>query len=37
MNLPCHPGLTDAQVDHMVTAVRRALREAYDELATVPA
>lgn len=36
MNLPCHPGLTDAQVDHMVTAVRRALREAYDELATVP-
>ncbi|MEU5465650.1 DegT/DnrJ/EryC1/StrS family aminotransferase [Streptomyces althioticus] len=37
MNLPCHPGLTDAQVDHMVAAVRRALREAYDELATVPA
>ncbi len=31
------PGLTDAQVDHMVAAVRRALREAYDELATVPA
>ncbi|MEU3838467.1 DegT/DnrJ/EryC1/StrS family aminotransferase [Streptomyces sp. NPDC028635] len=37
MNLPCHPGLTDAQVEHMVTAVRQALREAYDELARVPA
>lgn len=37
MNLPCHPGLTDAQVDHMVAAVRTALREAYDRSATVPA
>ncbi|MFJ8078129.1 DegT/DnrJ/EryC1/StrS family aminotransferase [Streptomyces sp. NPDC096176] len=37
MNLPCHPGLSDAQVDHMVTAVTRALHEAYDPAAPVGA
>lgn len=37
MNLPCHPGLSDAQVDHMVTAVTRALHEAHDPAAPVGA
>jgi dTDP-4-amino-4,6-dideoxygalactose transaminase len=29
MNLPCHPGLSDGQVDYMVEAVTRALHEAH--------
>ncbi|MFD3478735.1 DegT/DnrJ/EryC1/StrS family aminotransferase [Streptomyces sp. NPDC058695] len=31
MNLPCHPGLTDDQVDHLVTSVTQALHEAYEK------
>ncbi|MFE7842650.1 DegT/DnrJ/EryC1/StrS family aminotransferase [Streptomyces sp. NPDC057474] len=29
VNLPCHPGLSDAQVDHLVWAVTRALAQAH--------
>jgi perosamine synthetase len=29
VNLPCHPGLTDEQVDYLVTAVTAALDEAH--------
>ncbi|MFI1948729.1 DegT/DnrJ/EryC1/StrS family aminotransferase [Streptomyces virginiae] len=28
LNLPCHPGLTDAQVDHLVESVTAAMHEA---------
>ncbi|GAA3078691.1 hypothetical protein GCM10020000_75330 [Streptomyces olivoverticillatus] len=33
LNLPCHPGLSDAQVDHLVEAVTASLREAHDKAA----
>ncbi|KJY42624.1 aminotransferase DegT [Streptomyces sp. NRRL B-1568] len=33
LNLPCHPGLSDAQVDHLVEAVTESLREAHDKAA----
>ncbi|MFF7856449.1 aminotransferase class V-fold PLP-dependent enzyme [Streptomyces sp. NPDC007904] len=34
MNLPCHPGLTDGQIDHLVAAVTRAMHEAYERAGT---
>ncbi|GGQ76282.1 DegT/DnrJ/EryC1/StrS family aminotransferase [Couchioplanes azureus] len=35
MNLPCHPGLTDTQVDHLVHTLDRALAEVPDRTRTV--